>query len=71
MEERLGEMRKGRRERIEKGSHCFFKSSGYDKLELKHKNLVFFKLRGLSQIIFPTVSVIMTLRGGGVGSLRA
>ena len=41
MEERLGEM--GRRERIEKGSHCFFKSSGYDKLELKHKNLVFFK----------------------------
>ena len=37
-------MRKGRRERIEKGSHCFFKSSGYDNLELKHKNLVFFKL---------------------------
>ena len=33
-----------RRERIEKGSHCFFKSSVYDKLELKHKNLVFFKL---------------------------
>ena len=26
----------------EKGSHCFFKSSGYDKL--KHQNLVFFKL---------------------------
>ena len=44
MEERLGEMRKGRRERIEKGSHCFFMSSGFDKLELKHKNLVFFKL---------------------------
>ena len=45
MEERLGEMRKGRRERIEKGSHCFFKSSGYDKMELKHKNLLlFFKL---------------------------
>ena len=43
-EERLGEMRKGRREGIEKGSHSFFKSSGYDKLELKHKNLVFFKL---------------------------
>ena len=43
MEERLGEMRKGRRERIEKGSHCFFKSSGYDKLELKHKNLFFFQ----------------------------
>ena len=34
-------MRKGRRERIEKGSHCVFKSSGYDKLELKHQNLVF------------------------------
>ena len=44
MEERLGEMRKGRRVRIEKGSHCFFKSSGYDKLELKHKNLVFSSL---------------------------
>ena len=44
MEERLGEMRKGRRERIEKGSHCFFKSSGYDKLELNHKNLVFSSL---------------------------
>ena len=44
MEERLGEMRKGRRERIEKGSHCFFMSSGYDKVELKHQNLVFFKL---------------------------
>ena len=29
----------------EKGSHCFFKSSAYDKLELKHKNLLlFFKL---------------------------
>ena len=40
MEERLGEMRKGRRERIEKGSHCFLTSG----LELKHKNLVFFKL---------------------------
>ena len=44
MEERLGEMKKGRRERIEKGSHCFFKSSGYDKLELKNKNCFFFKL---------------------------
>ena len=43
MEERLGEMRKGRRE-DEKGSHCFFKSSGYDKLELKHQDLVFFKV---------------------------
>ena len=63
MVERLGEMRKGRRERIEKGSregieketkrqfevtfleptlrcsHSFFKSSEYDKLELKHQNL--------------------------------
>ena len=64
MVERLGEMRKGRREKIEKGSregmkevkryeeeglreldptlqysHCFFKSSGYDKLELKNQNL--------------------------------
>ena len=28
----------------EKGSHCFFKSSGYYKLELKHQNLVFFEL---------------------------
>ena len=43
MEERLGEMRKGRRERIEKGSHCFFKAAGYDKLELKHKNLFVFQ----------------------------
>ena len=41
MEERLREMRKGRRE-DEKGSHCFFKSSGYDKF--KHQNLFFFKL---------------------------
>ena len=56
MEERLGEMRKGRRERIEKGSHCFFKSSGYDKLELKHKNLVFFKL----------IECIVKKRGHGV-----
>ena len=28
----------------EKGSHCFFKSSGYDKLELKYQNLVFSSL---------------------------
>ena len=28
----------------EKGSHCFFKSSGYDKLELKHQNLAFYSL---------------------------
>ena len=25
-------------------SHCFFKPSGYDKLELKHQNLVFTSL---------------------------
>ena len=42
MEERLGEMRKGRRERMRKGA--IVSSSGYDKLEHKHKNLVFFKL---------------------------
>ena len=41
--ERLGEMRKGRRERIEKGNHCIFKSSGYDKLELKHKKKKIFQ----------------------------
>ena len=28
----------------EKGSYCYFKSSGYDKLELKHQNLVFSSL---------------------------
>ena len=67
MVERLGEMGKGRRERIEKGSreriekrkrdnfffildpalrcsHCFFKSSGYDKLKLKHQNVFFTSL---------------------------
>ena len=47
MEERLGEMRKGRRERIEKGNHFFSlrpQGSGYDKLELKHQNLVFSSL---------------------------
>ena len=27
-----------------KGSHCFFKSSRYDKLELKHQNLFFSSL---------------------------
>ena len=36
--------REGRRERIEKRSRCFFKSSGYDKLEFKHKKFGFFKL---------------------------
>ena len=72
MVERLGEMRKGRRERIEKGSregiekevkilfeekeglreldptlqcsHCFFKSSGYDKLEAQASKFVFTSL---------------------------
>ena len=44
MVERLVEMKKGRRERIEKGCHCFFKFSGYDKLELKHQNLFFTSL---------------------------
>ena len=43
MEERLGQMRKRSSERSEKGSHCFFKSSGYDKLELNHKNLQAYK----------------------------
>ena len=28
----------------EKGSHCFFKSSGYDKLELKHQNLQAYRM---------------------------
>ena len=38
-EARGNEERKKRED--EQGSHCFFKSSGYDKLELKHQNLVF------------------------------
>ena len=42
---RYGRGVKGNEEREkredEKGSHCFFKSSGYYKLELKHQNLVF------------------------------
>ena len=29
----------------EEVSYCFFKSSGYDKLELKHQNLLFFSSR--------------------------
>ena len=44
MVEKARGMRKGRRERIEKGSRCFLKSSGYDKLELKHQNLIFTSL---------------------------
>ena len=42
MEERLGENEEREKREIEKGSHCFFKSSGYDKLELKHQNLFVF-----------------------------
>ena len=44
MVERLGEMRKGRRDRIEKRSHCFFNSSGYDNLESQASTLGFYKL---------------------------
>ena len=42
MEERLGEMRKGRRESLRKGTIVSSspQGSGYDKLELKHQNLV-------------------------------
>ena len=42
--ERLGEMRKGRRERIEKGNHCFFKSSGLTSWSSSKKIGFFFKL---------------------------
>ena len=37
--EARGNEDRGKREG-EQGSHCFFKSSGYDKLELKHQNLI-------------------------------
>ena len=67
MVERLGEMRKGRRERIEKGCHCcFFKSSGYDKLELKHQNLFFYKLiecilkKRVAVAFIPAIQFIIT-----------
>ena len=43
MEERLGEEEREKRE-DEKGSPCFFKSSGYYKLELKHQDLAFSSL---------------------------
>ena len=43
MEEWLAEMRREKKE-DEKESYCFFKSSGYDKLELKHQNLLFSSL---------------------------
>ena len=42
--------KRGLRKRLEfldptlRCSQCFFKSSGYDKLELKHQNLVFTSL---------------------------
>ena len=42
MEERLGEIRKGRSERMRKGAIV---SSGYDKLELKHQNFFFLAYR--------------------------
>ena len=41
--EAMGNEERAKRE-DEKGSHCFFKSPRYDKLELKHQNLVFFSL---------------------------
>ena len=41
MEERLGEMRKGRRERMRKGAIVSSSPQGMTKLELKHQNLVF------------------------------
>ena len=45
MEERLGEMRKGRRERMRKGAIVYSSPQGMtDKLELKHQNLVFSSL---------------------------
>ena len=34
----------GEKKEDEKGSHCFFKSSGYDKLDIKDQNLVFSSL---------------------------
>ena len=40
MVERLGEMRKGRREMIEIGSHCFFKSSGYQASKFSFYKLI-------------------------------
>ena len=44
MEERLGEMRKGRRERMRMGAIVFSSPQVYDKLDLKHQNLVFSSL---------------------------
>ena len=46
MEERLGEMRKGEERGLRKGAIVSSspQGSGYDKLELKHQNLVFSSL---------------------------
>ena len=44
MEERLGEMRKGRRERSEKGSHCFFSPQDMTSWSSSIKIGFFFKL---------------------------
>ena len=44
MEERIRGNEEREKREDEKGSHCFFKSSRYDKLELKHQNLVFSSL---------------------------
>ena len=40
MEERLGVMRKGRREMMRKGAIVSSSPQGIEKLELKHQNLV-------------------------------
>ena len=40
MEERLGKNEEREKREDEKGSHCFFESSGYEKLEFKHKKYV-------------------------------
>ena len=44
----------------EKGSHCFFKSSGYDKLELKYQNLFFFKLIECPSSLFSICTYILS-----------
>ena len=41
--EAMGNEEREKRE-DEKGSHCFFKSSGYDKLELKHQTLLAYRM---------------------------
>ena len=42
MEERLGEMRKGRRERMRKGAIVSSSPQGITSWSLKHQNLFFF-----------------------------